>query len=217
MISESKHTVAIVDDHLLFSRSLEKLINSFHNFRVVFLSRNGKDLQDRLQCGNCTPKIILLDINMPVMDGFETAEWLTKNYPNIKILALSMDDNEQTILKMLRKGAKGYLLKDINPEILNLALNELETNGYYHSVKVSESLLHSLVSDENGNGLDLKENEMTFIKLACTEMTYKEIADVMGLSPKTIDGYRQDLFKRFKIKNRVGLVIFALKKNLMKL
>ncbi len=212
-----KHTVAIVDDHSLFAGSLEKLINSFSNFTVLFHAKNGMELQKCIENGSALPNIVLLDINMPVMDGFETAEWLMLNYPKIKILALSMEDDEQTILRMLRKGAKGYLLKDIHPEILNTALQELMDKGYYHSEKVSETLLHSLNPDEELGLLDFKENELTFIQLACSEMTYKEIADIMGLSPKTIDGYRHDLFNRLKIKNRVGLVIFALKKNLIKL
>ncbi len=217
MSQKEEYTVAIVDDHSLFAGSLEKLINSFDNFRVLFHAKNGQELQQILLKENKIPDVILLDINMPVMDGFETAEWLTKNYRQIKILALSMEDDEHTILKMLRKGAKGYLLKDIHPEILNVALQELVDRGYYHSDKVSETLLHSLNPDENGSILDFKENELTFIQLACSEMTYKEIAEIMNLSPKTIDGYRQDLFRRLKIKNRVGLVIFALKKNLIKI
>lgn len=217
MNTEDKHTVAIVDDHSLFARSLEKLINSFSNFRVLFHAKNGLELQDSINHGEKLPDIILLDINMPVMNGFETAEWIMENHPKTKILALSMEDDEQTILKMLRKGAKGYLLKDIHPEILNTALKELMEKGFYHSEKVSETLLHSISPDEEGIIMDFKENELTFLQLACSEMTYKEIADVMDLSPKTIDGYRQDLFKRLKIKNRVGLVIFALKKNLIKI
>lgn len=212
-----KHTVAIVDDHSLFASSLEKLINSFSNFRVLFHAKNGVELQERIEKGDDLPEIVLLDINMPVMDGFETAAWLRLNHPKIKMLALSMEDDEQIILRMLHKGAKGYLLKDIHPEILNTALQELMDKGYYHSEKISETLLHSLNPDDEMALLDFKENELTFIQLACSEMTYKEIADIMGLSPKTIDGYRHELFNRLKIKNRVGLVIFALKKNLIKL
>jgi DNA-binding NarL/FixJ family response regulator len=217
MTNVEKHTVAIVDDHSLFAGSLEKLINSFSSFKVLFHAKNGVELQEYIENGSDLPEIVLLDINMPVMDGFETAEWLMLNHPKIKTLALSMEDDEQTILRMLRKGVKGYLLKDIHPEILNHALQELIDKGYYHSEKVSETLLHSLNPDDDFALLDFKENELTFIQLACSEMTYKEIADIMGLSPKTIDGYRHDLFNRLKIKNRVGLVIFALKKNLIKL
>lgn len=217
MSQKDEYSVVIVDDHSLFASSLEKLINTFVDFKVLYHAKNGQVLQQMISDENGVPDIILLDINMPVMDGFETAEWLTQNHPQIKTLALSMNDDEQTILKMLRKGVKGYLLKDIHPEILNEALQELVDRGYYHSDKVSETLMHSLNSDDERNNLNFKENELTFIQLACSEMTYKEISDIMNLSPKTIDGYRQDLFKRLNIKNRVGLVMFALKKNLTKL
>lgn len=217
MIQNKKYNVAIVDDHFLFASSLEKLINSFDHFNVVYHAKNGRELQGLISKEKETPDIILLDINMPVMDGFDTAEWLTQNYPKIKILALSMEDDEPTILKMLRKGAKGYLLKDINPEVLNLALQELMDKGYYHSNKVSETLLNSLNPSDESAILHFKENELKFLQLACSEMTYKEIAEIMHLSPKTIDGYRQDLFNRLNIKNRVGLVMFALKKKLIKL
>lgn len=213
----AKHKVAIVDDHLLFAGSLEKLINSFENFKVLFHAKNGIDLQQKLQAAQDAPEILLLDINMPVMDGFETADWLTKNYPEIKILALSMEDEEAAILKMLKRGAKGYLLKDIHPENLRLALREVSEKGYYHSEKVAETLMQALNSNGKDDVFELKENELTFLKLACSELTYKEIAEVMSLSPKTIDGYRQDLFNRLNIKNRVGLVMYALKNNLIKL
>ena len=124
-----------------------------------------------------------------------------------------MEDDEQVILKMLRRGAKGYLLKDIHPEKLKAALNEVIIKGYYHSEKVAATLLHSLQPDNKKDEIKLKENEITFLKLACSEMTYKEIAEIMNLSPKTIDGYRQELFNKPHIKNRVGLVIYALKNN----
>ena len=217
MTEDKKYTVAIVDDHSLFAGSLARLINSFADFRVLFLAKNGLELQKRLLESKERPSIILLDINMPVMDGFETAVWLKQNHPKIKFLVLSMEDDEKTILKMLSKGANGYLLKDIHPEILNNALCELMQRGYYHSEKVSQTLLNSLNSEEERNLLNFKENELTFLQLSCSELTYKEIAEIMNLSPKTIDGYRQDLFNRLNIKNRVGLVIFALKNNLIKL
>jgi len=212
----NKYQVAIIDDHELFAVSLKALINSFPDFITMFHLRNGMELQKQLESNNKAPDVILLDINMPVMDGFETAEWLSKNYPEIKFLALTMDDDEFTVLKMLRLGAKGYLLKEMHPDDLYTALNEVISSGYYHSARVSDILVRSLNSDEL-KPLKLKENELTFIKLACSEMTYKEIADKMFLSPKTIDGYRQELFNRFDIKNRVGLVIFALKNNIIKI
>lgn len=213
----SKYKIAIVDDHALFAGSLEKLINSFPDFVTIFHLRNGKELRNKLAEGGVVPDIILIDINMPVMNGFETAEWLSRNYPDIKFLALTMEDDEMNVLKMLRLGAKGYLLKDIEPEDLKNALNEVMEMGYFHSEKVSEALLNALEHPEEDCLLGFKSHEIIFIQLASSEMTYKEIANVMNLSPKTIDGYRQDLFKRLKIKNRVGLVMFALKNNIIKL
>ena len=112
---------------------------------------------------------------------------------------------------------KDILLKDIHPDRLKNALDEVIEKGYYHSEKVAATLLQSLQPDNDRKNLPLKENEVTFLRLACTEMTYKEIAEVMNLSPKTIDGYRQELFNRLNIKNRVGLVIYALKNNISKL
>jgi len=216
-MKQQKHTVAIVDDHLLLAGSLEKLINSFEGFHVIYHASNGKELQQKLRANPNPPNVILLDINMPVMDGFETAEWLTQNHPDIKVLALSMEDDEKVILKMLQKGAKGYLLKDIHPDRLKIALEEVMDRGYYHSEKVAATLLHSIQPSNKSEEVPFKENELTFLQLACSEMTYKEIADVMSLSPKTIDGYRQELFNRLHIKNRVGLVIYALKNDLIKI
>ncbi|MFT5437339.1 MAG: DNA-binding NarL/FixJ family response regulator [Ulvibacter sp.] len=207
--------IAIVDDHLLFASSLAKLIQTFSGYKVVFHAKNGLDLQNQLKTVDSHPDIILLDINMPVMDGHETIVWLTEHHPEIKVLALSMDDNEEVILKMLRNGAKGYLLKDIHPEKLKEAMSEVLQRGYYHSEKVSMALLNSIGVDGKDDLPVFKENQIKFMKLACSEMTYKEIADVMCLSPKTIDGYRQDLFNKLEIKNRVGLVLYALKNDIM--
>jgi DNA-binding NarL/FixJ family response regulator len=213
MSNSPKTNIVIVDDHLLFAESLEKLIHSFSGFNVLFHAKNGIDLQEKLKNETHKPEIILLDINMPVMNGHETILWLTENHPKINVLALSMDDNEEVILKMLCNGAKGYLLKDIHPDKLKEALNEVLDKGYYHSEKVAATLLHSLSNNKNDKPV-FKENEITFMKLACSEKTYKEIADEMNLSPKTIDGYRQELFNKLQIKNRVGLVLYALKNDI---
>ncbi len=217
MTNAHKHTIAIVDDHLLFASSLEKLIHSFPEFEVLFKARNGVELQRELKAGDHVPDIILLDLNMPVMNGQETLSWLTEIHPGIKVLVLSMEDDERTILKMIREGAKGYFLKDIHPNDLKEALLEVMDKGYYYSAKVTSTMVHALQPGSKSQPLNLKENERTFLQLACSEMTYKEIADVMNLSPKTIDGYRQELFNKLNIKNRVGLVIYALKNNIIEI
>lgn len=217
MAKQKKYTLAIVDDHLLFASSLEKLINSFDDFTVQFKARNGVEMQKELAMQSRLPDIILLDYNMPVMNGFDTVKWLTEYHPKIKVLALSVEDNEKIILKMIREGAKGYFLKDIHPDTLKQALLVVMEKGYYYSEMVTASMVNALHPGNNDGIIKLKENELTFLQLACSEMTYKEIADVMNLSPKTIDGYRQELFNKLRIKNRVGLVIYALKNNLVEI
>ncbi len=208
----SKHSIAIIDDHLLFAQSLKSLIDTFDDFKVTHQANNGKAFIEELDKSSSLPEIALMDMNMPFMDGAETTYWLQKNYPSIKVLALSMDDNENSILKMIRNGAKGYLLKDIHPDILIEALKSVLKEGFYHTKRVSDTLVSSLHTDtKKKSGTTLLDRELEFLKLASTEMTYKEIANVMNLSPKTIDGYREQLFKKLDVKNRVGLVIYALK------
>jgi DNA-binding NarL/FixJ family response regulator len=203
--------IHIIDDHVLFSQSLEMLINKFEGYKVDFCGRNGSELIYRLQDASFVkPDLILLDINMPIMNGLETMSWLQKNQPDIPVLALTMEDEDNSIIYMLKKGVKGYLLKDMHPDTLNKALNDVLTLGFYQSERVSKLLLNNLVSD-HPQSVQLKDKEMEFIKLACSELTYKEIAEEMHLSPKTIDGYREHLFEKLEVKSRVGLVMYAIK------
>lgn len=210
-----KIDIIIVDDHLLFSQALMGLISDFKEFNVLALLTNGKALVTYLSAENKCPDIVLMDVQMPVMNGFEATKWLKTNQPQIKVLALSMECDEETILKMLRAGAKGYLLKDIHPSVLEHALNELHTTGFYYTEDVANTLLNSTNRRINQNGIILKDKELDFLKLTCTEMTYKQIADVMFLSPKTIENYREALFDKLNVKSRIGLVLYAIKEKIV--
>lgn len=148
-----------------------------------------------------------MDVNMPIMGGIETTKWLQEHKPDVHVLALSVEDDERTIIDMVKSGAKGYLLKDTNKKALEEAMLYLMEHGIYHTKLVNDALFHSLNDDE----LQLKENEITFLELICSEKTYKEVADIMCLSPKTIDGYRDQLFVKLNVKNRIGLVLYAIK------
>lgn len=216
-----KYKIVIVDDHSLFAESLEGLINTFSDFEVQYVVNNGQELINKLSDQEGFPDVILLDINMPVMNGTQTMHWLKKNHSDLDVLALSMEDNEDTIIKMLRYGAKGYLLKDIHPKELQNALNEVITKGFYYTDKVNNSLINSLnLTDDkiepDFDFVQLNDREKTFLELACTEKTYKKIADDMFISPKTVDGYRDSLFKKFGVSNRIGLVLHAIKHELVK-
>ncbi len=214
-----KIDIIIVDDHILFSEALNSLISDFEDFNVLAVLANGEELVTYFSIENKHPDVVLMDIQMPIMNGFEATRWLKKHQPQIKVLGLSMECEESTILKMLRAGANGYLLKVIQPSLLEHALKEVYTNGFYYTENVANTLINSLNStNENDNGeIILKEKELEFLKLACTEMTYKQIADEMYLSPKTIENYREALFSKLNVKTRIGLVLYAIKEKIVTL
>ncbi len=210
MKTNSKNKIIIVDDHLLFSQSLELLIKSFGDYEVIERFENGKVFIDYLEQNPSTNiDLILLDVNMPVLDGLSTMKWLKDNRPDLRVIALSVNDDEEIIIKMITNGAKGYLLKDTSPEIFREAIECVVEKGFYFTELVSGMLINKVNSDNKR--ISLKEKELVFIKHACTEMTYKEIASQMCLSPKTIDGYREILFDKLEIKTRIGLVLYAIK------
>src|SRR6201991_4509808 len=217
----SKPGVVLVDDHVLLRNGLAGLIRSFCQFDVLFEAGGGKDLIRQLK-NYRRPDIVLLDINMPEMDGYETACWLKRNYPEIRVLALSMYDTDSSIVRMLKNGAKGYILKDIEPQELRLALESVMEKGFYYSDLVTSKLVHpiGLIDEPEHNVhplLSLNERELEFMKLVCTEWTYKEIADRMYLSPRTIDGYRDALFEKLNVRTRVGLAMYAVRNGIVNL
>ncbi len=209
--------ILIVDDHQLFSQALKGLIEDNENFKVIDQLKNGQELQDYFLKDNfIVPDIVLMDIQMPIVNGVDATAWLTENQPDIKTLALTMENEEETILKMLRAGAKGYLLKDIHPSVLHKAIEETVEKGFYYTEQVSDTLFHAnKIESKPLNKVVLKPRELELLKYACQEMTYKEIAEKMFLSPKTVDGYRERLFVKLDVKSRIGLVLYAIKENII--
>lgn len=210
--------IVLVDDHVLLRKGLADLVRNL-GFQVLYEANNGKEFCEKLKADDL-PNLVLLDINMPQMDGYETSLWLKKNYPDIRILALSMHDDENAVIRMLKNGARGYILKDTEPSELKMAIDAILQKGFYYSEMVTGRLVHSIsgMDDESNTSqqlLHLTEREIEFLKLACSEMTYKEIADKMYLSPRTVDGYRDALFQKLEIKTRTGLVIYAIKNGIV--
>jgi len=208
-----KKTIVIVDDHNLFAQSLQGLVNSYQDYEVIKVLKNGQELLDYFNANNKRPDILLLDIRMPIMDGMATMAWLKDNFPEQKTLALTMEHDENIIINMVRMGCRGYLLKDIEPEEFLYALESVATSGYYFSEEIVEVMDHP----SSKNYGDLSNREMEFLNHACSEKTYKEVAEVMNLSPKTIDGYRESLFSKLQVKSRVGMVLFAVKNEIVKI
>lgn len=214
-----KLRIALVDDHILLRNGLATMLRE-SGYDVLFEADNGKqfiDMAGRLG----QPDLVLLDINMPQMDGFATAAWIKANAPDIKVLALSMYDEEDAIIRMLKNGARGYILKDSHPSELKAAIAAVAEKGFYYSEMVTgrlmRSILDSSADEEKATELKLTERELEFLKLAASELTYKEIAEKMHVSPRTIDGYRDDLFEKLNIKSRVGLVMYAIKNGIVTL
>ena len=211
---DNKIKVVLVDDHILLRNGLRGLIDSFNNCTVLYEANNGKDFINKLKAEQI-PDIVLMDINMPEMDGYETTLWVKNNHPEIKVLALSMYDNENAIIRMLRAGVKGYILKDCDPPELEYAINSIMTSGFYYTENVTGKLV-SIVSKKDSDD-ELNEREITFLKLVCSELTYKEIADKMYKGVRTIDGYRDALFEKLNVKTRIGLVLYAIKNGIVSL
>jgi len=217
---ETKATVVLVDDHVLLRNGLASLVKNL-GYDVVFEADNGKDFLDKLKT-KPLPDLVLMDINMPVMDGYSTTAWLRDNYPQVKVVALSTMESETAIIKMIKSGAKGYVLKDAEPEELKLAFEEVMSRGYFYNELISHKVLksvHELTEPKNKVGLfaNLSEREIEFLKLVCTELAYKEIADKLFVSVRTVEGYRDTLCEKLNLKTRVGLAMYAIKNNLVTL
>jgi len=204
--------IAIVDDHTLFRNGVAALMSEFAELRVVFEAENGEQLQQMLT-NHPLPQVILMDINMPVMDGYQATKWVKEKYPQIKVLALSMFEDDKAVIRMIKCGAGGYVLKESKPRELLEAIKTVNEKGVYINEMVSGKLIRS-VAGENATGFSNKELE--FLKLCCSELTYKEIADKMFVSPRTVDNYRESLFQKLNMKTRTGLVLYAIQNEIFK-
>ncbi len=215
-----KYKIVVVDDHFLIAKAISSIIEGFSGFEVLYEVENGKVLIEKFWHPNNIPDIVLMDISMPVMNGFETTQWLTDNHPEIAIMALSVQDDDDSLIKMIKAGAKGYLHKNVHPVELEQALKTLVEKGmYFPSWATSKIFLNISKKDDkyNSNQIRLSEREIEFLGYVCTELTYKEIAEQMSCSHRTIDGYRDILFDKLEIKTRVGLAMYAVKHHLFEI
>jgi two-component system, NarL family, invasion response regulator UvrY len=214
MPSNTKIKVALADDHELIRKGISDLLVK-HGIDVTADANNGHELI--LEIEKDLPDIVLMDINMPILDGPQTTEVISVRFPNIKVIALSVFDDDANVIRMLRAGARGYLLKNSSISELLKAIEDVHRTGYHFSDLVSSSMLQNLNEDKHQleGQIKLKEREAEFLKLCCTEMTYKEIGNAMFVSPRTAEGYGKILCEKYGLKSRVGLVLFALKHKLI--
>ncbi len=206
--------IGIADDHQLFVKSVSLLLHAIGGFEVVLEAANGRALMDALSKTNQPPDIILLDVNMPLMNGIETAVALIKTYPLIKVVALSMKTDDISLIGMIRNGCCAYLMKDISPAELQKALEEVYTKGYYNSENMQQNM-HKLITQ---NTQDLfSEKELQFIRLACSDDTYREIAQQMKVSERSVDMYREKVFEKLGVSSRTGMALEAVRRKIYSL
>ena len=209
-----KIKLAIADDHKIFRNGLKATLEDCGDFDLMLEASNGKQLIAML--ATAVPDVILMDIKMPELDGIQTTAYVKQHYPSVKILALSMFNEDKYIVDMMKAGASGYLLKNAEPEEIIEAIATVYQRDYYFNEHLSVTLIKQLSSTNKHGGntqypVDFNDREIEVLKLVCQECSNQEIADKMCLSVRTVEGYRARLFEKTRSKNLVGLVIFAVK------
>ena len=212
-----KISIGIADDQKLFLKSLATLINSFTSCDVVAEALNGEDLLRKLATLESLPDILLIDVSMPIMDGIQTAKNVSQKYPLIKMAALSSKDDDPSIINMIRANCCSYLLKDIDPGELEKALLEINETGYYNADEYNRNYRRLLKKSTVYATTTISDRELKFLQFACTDLTYREIANKMYLAERTIDGYRESLFNKLGVQSRVGMALEAVRRNLVTL
>jgi DNA-binding NarL/FixJ family response regulator len=210
--------VAIIDDHVLLRNALSALIDGFGDFKVILECGTGRELMEKIS-PSILPHVVILDLNMPDMDGFETARWIRDHYPEIHVLMLTMYDSDLSLIRLLQAGVKGFLKKDIHPSELKFAIQSVVQSGYYYSNHTTGKLVNLFRNNPEGNitlqKAMLSDQEIQFLKLVCTDMTYKEVAQKMGLNPRTVDTLRDHLFVKLDVKSRVGLAMVSIRQGIV--
>lgn len=213
-------TVSIADDQSLFRKGLVSLLRTLPGIEVTSEASNGKEILEALEATSIQPMVILLDIKMPVMDGYETTQVLRKRFPEIKIIILTNHTEDRFILNLLESGAHAYLFKDAEPEELELSIQRVVSDGFYFSPAIYQ-LIQDYSKNRKASSLTkstlnpLTTREIEVLKLICQELSTEEIADTLFISKRTVEGHRNNLLLKTGAKNMAGLVIYAVKNNVI--
>ncbi|MCW3104787.1 MAG: response regulator transcription factor [Bacteroidetes bacterium] len=209
--------LAIVDDQPLFRKGLAALLREFPDIKVIFEAGNGKELLTELE--KAKPDVILLDLDMPGMDGIKTTETLKQKFPDVKIIVLTMHSGDMMVLHLIEKGAHGFLLKDTTIEVIREAIYSVRDNGYYFNDRVSKIMVSGLVKSNkikpSFKTVNLSEREIQVIRLLSQEYKNSEIAEKLFINIRTVDRHRENILKKIKAKNAIGIIMYAVKHNLL--
>ncbi len=214
--------IAIADDEQLFRKGITFLLEKEERFEIILEAENGQQLIDAINPENF-PDIILMDLKMPILNGVETTKIIHKNFPDIKIIALTSYDGKSFITNMIDVGASSYLLKNTSPKIVVHTIKEVFEKGFYYDEKVLKTIHENLLSSSGKrikSDLDkrlLSNREIEVLELICEQYTTSEIAEKLFISPRTVDGHRNTLLLKTGSKNVAGLVIYGIQKKLIEL
>lgn len=211
MSQPDKLNILVTDDHTLFRRGTMMLLESFDEIGMVDDAENGKEALEKLEESKFD--LILLDLEMPVLDGWETAKKVVSKFPEVKIIMISMHDSLQIISDLIEIGVHSYLLKNADPDEVHKAIVSVTNNDFYYNQLVSKALHKKVQKDGLNKGVarraDISPREIEILQLICQELTMKEIGEKLFVSEQTVHTHRKNLMKKTKAKNAVGLVKFA--------
>jgi len=210
--------VAIADDHKIFRKGVILSLRHYTNIKFVGEAENGQQLLDLLP--EAKPDVVLMDLRMPVKDGIETTKYISKHFPNILVVVLTMHEDEKFVIHLMENGANGYLLKSTDPVEIKRAITEVVSKGYYLNNFVNRILIKrahnkSKAAPSLNSDMQVTEKEKLVMRYICMEFTSQEIGEKMDISPRTVESIKERLIKRFGLKNTAGLVFFAVKNNLI--
>jgi len=209
MSKQPEIKIALADDHVMVRKGIKEIISSFGGFDIIIEASDGEELINLIKSVNVLPDICVLDINMPNKNGYDTLKGIKELWPSVKFLILTMFNNEFNIMRMLKEGAHGFLLKNSDPKDLETALHSIYTAGHYHSPLLSARAFKAL-NNEHTNFPQITDKEMQFLSLCCSNMTYKDMGDKLNLSQRTVEGYRDSLFKKLDLNTRTALAMYAI-------
>lgn len=211
-------TVAIADDHKIFRKGVILSLKPYNNIQFILEAENGEELIKGIEVKQ--PDIVLMDLKMPVKDGIETTKYLNKHFPDIRILILTMFEDERFVGHLMDSGANGYLLKSTEPSEIRQGIMDVMKTGFYLNNFVNRVLIKKNYAKQKFNPnlsseIVVSDREKEVLSLVCMEFTAQEIAAQMDISPRTVEAIKDRLMERFGVKNSVGLVFFAMKNSLI--
>jgi DNA-binding NarL/FixJ family response regulator len=214
---ESKIKIILVDDEILFRKGISFLLEREKNLEIIFEASNGDELISYLQSNKNHPDIIMMDLKMPLINGIEATKIIRKDFPEIKIIALTSYDSKSFVANMIDVGAVSYLIKNATPQDLLTTINEVALKGFYYTDYIMEIIKEDVLTTKKGNfdSNFLTKREIEVLKLICFQKSTVEIAEQLFISPRTVEGHRNNLLLKTESKNIAGLVVYAVQNDII--